>query len=525
MKEKCEVGAPQQSSAGNEEINSQNEPNKAPPQAEPGAPPQLVKRIVKRASKSKTVVLAKGLSSVKIEKEKSREGRKSWRVTYIEDGKECSEMHGTYDDAHTAAEAKLNQLADGQRTLTRQELNDLFVFKLLVEQFDQRLAASKRTLEQVVSDAMAAAETLPAWTASQMAQFIVENHGVKNPMLVKDVIKSFIEHVESGYKRNYSKGYVRNIKLNLDRFEAAFGSRRIDLIGPEEALNFIKNTRAKPKKATDPSDVGEDGLVPASPKTKNVLFYILNHMFEYAKAILNALPARLKSVMQMLEAPEFTVPTPQIYTYREIVTLYALMPDLECILFVSLQLFAGLRPCECKRIRKKDIKRDAEGKLLCIFIRQEVGKKSPVTGRHRIRARKAPITLPLAALLNFMELQDGRLFASLDTDRRAKWAARAGKFVWKNDGLRHSFISYRLEDLKDRAQVAYEAGHGVDVQMKHYEGLIEDLADVAKYWSFAVPLNLPKTLNHQIVGQSFVRAHKKAKAEAMQNVVPLPKVA
>lgn len=525
MNTKLEGGAPPQSSATNDPANNQDRPKQAPAQPQVGAEPELkVKGVPNRGKKSKTIVLTKGLASVKIEYEKPRDGRKSWRVTWFEGGQECTEMHATYDDAYTAAEAKLNQLADGQRTLTRQELKDLWAFKLQVEQFNQRLAASNRTLEQVVSDAIAAAETLPGWTSSQMAQFILESHGVKNPMLVEEVITKFVAYLDSGYKKKYSTGYKDLAELAFSRFAAAFSRRYFHSIDEQELLEFITNYRVVPQKREDKARAGADGLVPASSKTKNSLHSLINLLFDHAQKILGALPRRLETAMAMLTAPSYQVPTPEIYTFSEIVRLYSIMPDLECVLFISLQLFAGLRPCECLRMHRKDIKRDANGQLSFIFVRQEVGKQSPKTGRRKIRTRKAPITPPLAALLNRVELPEGRVFHSEDIDRRVRDIAQARAFSWKYDGLRHSFISYRLADVQDRNKVAFEAGHGVDVQIEHYEGLIEDPLDVAKVWAFPIPTDLPETLNQDIVGVKFLRAYKRAKAQG-DNVVPLPNVA
>lgn len=493
---------------------------------EAGAPQnQGVKKAAKRQSKHKTVVLTEGLASVAIRWEKPRGNRKPWRIEWFENGKDCAEMFETQDEAYTHAEAKLHQLSDGQRTLTREELEHLFSFKLQVEQFNKRLASSGRTLEQVVSDTIAAAEILPGWTTSQMAQFISEHHGVKNPMLVKDAIAKFIAHLESGYKRDYSRKYKVDSKRALDKFGKQFGDRRSDSIVPKEFLDFIVGLRVKPTKRGDPSKPGKDGLVPASGKTRRLVFIALNRCFDFAKKVLEALPAKLPTAMEMLESPEYVTPDPEIYTFGEVKTAYSLLEDLESTLFVSLQLYAGLRPCECKRMHKKDIRRDASGKLSFIFVRQEVGKRSPTTGRRRIRTRKAPITPPLATLLDSLELSNGLIFHSRCVEARIHKLFGRAKFTPKYDAFRHSFISYRLADIKDRPQVAYEAGHGVDVQIEHYEGLIEDMEDVAKYWDFAIPTTgLPWTLNFRLVGREFVHAYKQAKTSS-QNVVPIPHAA
>jgi len=93
------------------------------------------------------------------------------------------------------------------------------------------------------------------------------------------------------------------------------------------------------------------------------------------------------------------------------------------------------------------------------------------------------------------------------------WIASAANFCWKHDALRHSFISYRLPIVKNRPQVAYEAGHEIPAQIEHYEGLVEE-CDVPKWWNFTVNVaGLPFTLNQQIVGTKLFRAHKRAKQQ------------
>jgi hypothetical protein len=53
----------------------------------------------------------------------------------------------------------------------------------------------------------------------------------------------------------------------------------------------------------------------------------------------------------------------------------------------------------------------------------------------------------------------------------------------KHDAFRHTWVSFRLEVIKDRNQVAIEAGHTTDVQMDSYEGLVLT-TDVKPYWAY-----------------------------------------
>ena len=50
-------------------------------------------------------------------------------------------------------------------------------------------------------------------------------------------------------------------------------------------------------------------------------------------------------------------------------------------------------------------------------------------------------------------------------------ASKAG-IAWKHNGLRHSFISYRLADTQDVNRVALEAGNSPAMIFRHYRELV-----------------------------------------------------
>jgi hypothetical protein len=53
-------------------------------------------------------------------------------------------------------------------------------------------------------------------------------------------------------------------------------------------------------------------------------------------------------------------------------------------------------------------------------------------------------------------------------------------FAWKHNALRHSFISYRVADIQNVAQVALEAGNSPQMIFKHYRELVRPAE--AKAW-------------------------------------------
>jgi hypothetical protein len=57
-------------------------------------------------------------------------------------------------------------------------------------------------------------------------------------------------------------------------------------------------------------------------------------------------------------------------------------------------------------------------------------------------------------------------------------------FAWKHNALRHSFISYRVADIQNVAQVALEAGNSPQMIFKHYRELVRS-ADAKAWFSIA----------------------------------------
>ena len=69
-------------------------------------------------------------------------------------------------------------------------------------------------------------------------------------------------------------------------------------------------------------------------------------------------------------------------------------------------------------------------------------------------------------------------------DVNANWKAQhlERAFRWKHNGLRHSFISYRIAEIKNVAQVALEAGNSPQIIFSNYRELVRP-SDAQKWFS------------------------------------------
>jgi integrase len=161
----------------------------------------------------------------------------------------------------------------------------------------------------------------------------------------------------------------------------------------------------------------------------------------------------------------------EIYTPVEIGKLLNAAPK-EFLPFVALGAFAGLRTAEIERLEWSDIR---EG-----FIHISADKAKTAS------RRLVPIPPNLALwLAECGDKNTGRIWNENANDLK-DWRAATVKSAatpWKDNALRHSFISYRLADIQNAAQVALEAGNSAKVIFKHYRELVKP-AD-AQLW-FAV---------------------------------------
>jgi len=103
-----------------------------------------------------------------------------------------------------------------------------------------------------------------------------------------------------------------------------------------------------------------------------------------------------------------------------------------------------------------------------------------MTGSRRIIS----ITGNLAAWLKPPE-RKGRVVSGNNLHINVSALSRAIKIEWPRNVLRHSFISYRIAQVKSADQVALEAGNSPSIIFKHYRELTTE--DEAEKWFAVMP--------------------------------------
>jgi hypothetical protein len=108
--------------------------------------------------------------------------------------------------------------------------------------------------------------------------------------------------------------------------------------------------------------------------------------------------------------------------------------------------------------------------------------------------RLVPISANLQAWLASHKKKSGPVAGFANCSKQLLWlveeindeaAPDSPKFTWKRNGLRHSFISYRLAEIQSADKVALEAGNSPQMVFKHYRELVRP--EDAKAWFAVMP--------------------------------------
>jgi integrase len=278
-----------------------------------------------------------------------------------------------------------------------------------------------------MSDFVTAREKLAAYgeTLNDAVQFRVDylervrRHGITVAQIRGEII-------EAKHKDGRSEVYLRDLRYRLNRFVQDFGSRPIAGITVDELDNWLR-------------------ALPYSPQSRTNYRTIVGLLFSHAESrgIIDRNPITRTAKPKLLNSP------PEIFAVDELRTLLEkanqIAPDV--LPMIAIGAFAGLREAEIQRLEWSEIHL-ARGYI-------EVKAAKAKSAKRRI----VPIQQNLIGWLQPYSGMTGRVVPTgsrrkLDRVRKAAKLAR-----WPNNGLRHSFASYRLAAIHDAPRVAAELGH------------------------------------------------------------------
>ena len=294
---------------------------------------------------------------------------------------------------------------------------------------------------------------------------VAEAHKLLKGASVLDAVRYFALHncqdrpvrtvaeVADELRANRQKGgaselYIRDLRLRLGRLATAFQCPIASLTRPDIEAHL--------------------GSFKVTPRTVHNLRTTIRTMLNFAvdQGYLPAGHPLLGGASRCFKGQT----KPEVFTPAEMETLLkAAKPELIPALVIA--AFAGVRAAEIKRLNWEDVKFDRG------FI-----EISAAISKLKIR-RRAPLTENLRQWLLPYAKPSGKLSSYVNLGNAYLKLAKHAEVKWKRNGLRHSFISYRVAESKDVPQVALEAGNSARIIHTNYLEFVDE--SEAKAW-FAI---------------------------------------
>jgi integrase len=310
-----------------------------------------------------------------------------------------------------------------------------------------RNANLETSLQTVADRYVEAVKILGAENIVEAAKFFIQrNPAQREPRTMQQVADELVALKEN---RQASARYIGDLRARLNTLAKKF-PENVDTVTTAALQSWF------------------DGM-DAAPRTVRNFRQTASTLFKFAEA--RGYIAKGENPVTSTEKIKSKNGSPiEIYSPKEIRRLLDAAPE-SFQPIIAIQAFAGLRSAEVMRLQWQDVKLDRQ--------HIEITAGNAKTASRRI----VPILPNLAAWLKPHGKKKGLLFQPSNLsafNKRQNETADAAGIGWKANALRHSFISYRVAQTQNVAQVALEAGNSPGMIFGHYRELVT--ADDAKKW-------------------------------------------
>ena len=313
----------------------------------------------------------------------------------------------------------------------------------------EMLKPSGTPLEMAVMQFVESAKLLDGASMIEATKFYLRHHPRHLPSrTVSEVVEEMLVAKEAD---GVSVVHLTDLRWRLRRFATHFPGRIAMVLG-QELQNYLADIKG-------------------SGRSKNNVRKMLKNLFHFAQSR-GYLPKGLTEADDLVRAKEKPQPI-AIYTPAEMAKLLQHAEE-DIIPFLAIGAFAGLRSAEILRLDWSEV--DLAGDHI------EVKASKAKTASRRL----VPISPNLKQWLAPHRQEDGKVVTLSDVNLnlrlRTLVKSEAVNIKWPHNGLRHSFISYRVAKVQNVAQVALEAGNSPQVIFSHYRELVKP-AEAEKWFS------------------------------------------
>lgn len=402
----------------------------------------------KRRKARGTVIVGRGAATVRIYPITRKDGYLQNTICWKEGGRRRTRCFACMDEAKMVAQQISVRLTNGWSLgdeVTRRDIEILRHCEGLVRSFGVQLVAA---VEEWVS-ARKTAGTIPLADAVRFYQ--ANRTDILPSRTVAEVAEEFIGSLRN---RGVSAAYVSSAKLHVTAFASKVGGELAEVTVAD--INRYLT-----------------GLTHLGPVSRNTIRRNIITMFSFAKRQGYLHPDR-KTAAEQTEKFKETDSEIAIFTPEEMQRLL-LAAHQRILPFLAIGGFAGIRSAEIHRLHWEDVKWD-RGHI------EIAGKKAKTAAR-----RLVPLTDNLKAWLAPWREATGPVVPISDSPGALNDVAVKARIPggWRQNALRHSFISYRVAETGDVPRTALEAGNSPKMIFRHYREVVTP--EDAKAWFTIMP--------------------------------------
>ncbi|ODU24412.1 MAG: hypothetical protein ABS95_01890 [Verrucomicrobia bacterium SCN 57-15] len=348
-------------------------------------------------------------------------------VHYDSSGSRCRRMFNNYMDALQAAKDAAAELAAGNPDVHVLTGHELVVYRRALK----ALIGIGLDLDTVATQFAQATKILGDATVIEAAN-VYSAH--KEPPLKRKTVAEVVEELLT-VKRDKGRSflYLKDLRLRLERVAKAFACPLADVTS----------------EAIDKFLLGLD----VAPRSRNNFRLVVGTLLKFGQV--RGYVARDHPGISIIEKASHVDGEVVVFTPTEMETLLKCAKS-ELVPALALGGFAGVRPEELKRIDWSDVHL-AEGHIEIKAAKAKTRVRRLVPVQPNLRAWLSPYARPAGPVQPFVNL--GNQFLKLATRANVSW---------KRNGLRHSFISYRVAQTQNVAMVALEAGNSPAIISRNY---------------------------------------------------------
>ena len=368
------------------------------------------------------------------------------------------------DLAVTEAETVATKLSEGELDVVELKGGDRLAYVRAV----QAIKLTAVPLEMAAIHFAEAFAILKGASLLDAARFYAKHHPSNLPK--KSVPEVVAELIEAKDADGVSDVYLKDLRGRLGRFQKAFKGRICEVTATE-IEKFLRELKGEDKEGKP--------TVALSPTSRNNYRRAIGTLFYFAESR-GYVPKGIVDIESVAVAKE-SEGAIEIFRPEEMArVLTAAEPAL--IPFLTIGAFAGLRHAEIQRLDWSEVRLE-DGLIEVKASKAKTASRRLVPITDNLRKWLMPHWKPNGPVCPYASMSKQLMWLAENVDEGWKLENPPGNFEWKHNALRHSFISYRVADIQNVAQVALEAGNSPRMVFSNYRELVRP-AD-AKRW-FAI---------------------------------------